>query len=127
MRILTLDDMETRALTFRQWFAGHEHVHVYTSQDAIRELGGPAFDLIMLDHDLADEHYERMGMSTYGPGTGMDVVDFLVRQARAGATNLPRKAIIHSYNSARAPLMRSILKDLGIIAYNVPFGKNPLG
>lgn len=137
MRILTLDDMETRADAFRKWFIGHEHIHVYTAKDAIRELGGPAFDLVMLDHDLAEEHYLELseglhetrqpGMPEYSPGTGMDVVDFLVQQARGGAPNLPHKVIVHSYNSARAPLMRSILKDLGIIAYRIPFGTNPLG
>lgn len=137
MRILTLDDMEVRAEQFRRWFAGHEHIHAYTAREAIEALRvSPSFDLIMLDHDLAEEHYltlsgglhetRQPGMPEYSPGTGMDVVDYLVLMARDGAANLPKRAIIHSFNSARAPLMRSILKDLGIISYRVPFGNNPL-
>lgn len=131
MRVLTLDDMHLRQHFFARWFEGHEHVHAWTAPGAIRELEGPAFDLVMLDHDLAEEHYltvseglseERLpGQPVYAPGTGMDVVDFIVKQVRAGAPNVPRKIIVHSWNPLRSMEMFSRLREAGVPVWKIPF------
>jgi len=133
MRILTLDDMQIRQDEFRKWFIGTEHIAVATAKEAIDALGGPAFDLVCLDHDLAEEHYLELseGMSEmaipgskieYSPGTGMDVVDFLVQQAKADAPNVPRYVVVHSYNPGRAAEMVRRLYEAGYQVMRMPFG-----
>lgn len=133
MRILTLDDMQTRQDAFARWFIGHTHDFAMDAPSAIKLLDSFDYDLVMLDHDLAEEHYLTMseGMSEerqpgapeYSPGTGMDVVDFIINMP---AERRPHTVIVHSYNTPRAIEMRSKLKDVGIVAYRVPFGSNPL-
>jgi hypothetical protein len=57
VKVLFLDDMHIRHDTAKRWFEGHELVHVYTAPDAIAKLKETKFDLVCLDHDLAEEHY----------------------------------------------------------------------
>jgi hypothetical protein len=57
VRILTLDDMETRQRIFGIWYAGFEHYKAYTADEAKNLLVGDRFDLVCLDHDLTEEHY----------------------------------------------------------------------
>lgn len=133
MKIITLDDMEERARAFRKWFIGHEHTHVYTAKDAIEKMKNERFDLVMLDHDLAEEHYLiqseglsetwQPGMTKYSPGTGMDVVDFMVKKE----SPMAKTVIVHSYNPVRAPEMFRKLDDAGFIVHRLPFGRNPIG
>lgn len=131
VRVLTLDDMEIRQHAFRRWFLTHEHECVYTAPEAIRLLGGPAYDIVMLDHDLAEEHYLTVseglsevvlpGEPTYSPGTGMDVVDFIVAQKRADAPNAPKLVIVHSWNPTRSIEMVARLRDAGVPVWKIPF------
>jgi CheY-like chemotaxis protein len=131
MRILFLDDMQVRHDAAARWFEGHELVPVYTAHAAIEALGGPKFDVVFLDHDLAEEHYltlseglseERMpGMKEYAPGTGMDVAVFLTNQKRVDAPNLPTLVIVHSWNPHRARQMTHIMVQAGLPAHYIRF------
>jgi hypothetical protein len=58
MRILFLDDARLRHELFARIHGADEVVHVFTSRDATRALDGDLpFDLVHLDHDLAEKHY----------------------------------------------------------------------
>jgi len=131
MRILFLDDMQARHAAAAFWFEGQELVAVCTAHAAIEALRGPRFDVVMLDHDLAEEHYLTLseGLSEdradaeaeYLCGTGMDVVDFLVEQKRANAPNLPSQIIVHSWNPVRSPEMHRRLLEAGLRSYKIMF------
>jgi hypothetical protein len=70
--------------------------------------------LLSLDHDLGPSR-ERNG-ERFEPGTGMQVVDFLVSQR----PTFP--VIVHSSNPIDTPLMRSRLEEAGWTVYRVvPF------
>ncbi len=148
MRILTLDDMAERQRAMVRWFVGHEHVHAWTAAGAIRELEGPVWDLVMLDHDLAEEHYlalsERplchcvsqdsvallpdpmcsdcggtgQGEPTYAPGTGMDVADYIAKMPKE---RWPKTVIVHSWNPVRSWEMSRRLNQAGVNVWKVPF------
>jgi CheY-like chemotaxis protein len=132
MRVLFLDDMQARHDAAARWLEGQELVAVITASAAIEALiKGPRFDVVMLDHDLAEEHYltlsegisesRQPGQEAYTPGTGMDVVDFLVQQKRANAPNLPNQIIVHSWNPVRAPEMQRRLLEVGFRSYQIMF------
>lgn len=119
MRVLTLDDMELRQAAFRRWFIGCDLLQVFTSQaaiDALRTKG--FFDLVMLDHDLAEEHYLTFGDEKYSPGTGMDVVDFIITMP---ADQRPKQVVIHSQNVPRSEEMLARLIEARVRSMRLPF------
>jgi hypothetical protein len=134
MRILSLDDMESRQSQFRRWFAGHTHDEAFDAKVAIGLLENFDYDLVMLDHDLAEEHYlieseglhetRQPGQPEYTPGTGMDVVDYIVKMP---IERRPKTVVVHSYNFGRSVEMYVRLNESGIRVYRIPFGNNPLG
>jgi len=106
MRILFLDDMLDRHQAFRRNRIGHDITHVETAPEAIAVLKrSEPFDIVQLDHDLAEEHYlkaseglseeRREGEAEYLCGTGMDVVDFICTMPKE---KRPKLVIIHSWN-----------------------------
>ena len=128
MRILTLDDMKMRQDTFKNWYHTISHDLAYTAQEAKDLLDTRLYDVVMLDHDLAEEHYLEFsegtsevwapGQPVYSPGTGMDVVDHIVKM---DDDRKPMMCIVHSWNSARAPEMVKRLRDAGVHTIRVPF------
>lgn len=130
MRILTLDDMEERQRVFARWYAGLEHHQAKTADEAIMALRGPQYDIVQLDHDLAEEHYLKLseGLSEEGPidylgvcGTGMDVVDFI---CACQEHQRPKLVIVHSWNLVRSPEMVLRLQEHGVKAYWCKFDPN---
>jgi CheY-like chemotaxis protein len=138
MRILFLDDMETRHDAAVQWFSnrpGVELVQVRTAPEAIARLSENHFDVVFLDHDLAEEHYLTLseglsedraeGEAEYMCGTGMDVVDWLVANPIIPGDGVTparhSNIIVHSWNPSRAPEMHYRLKQAGYNAYRIPF------
>ena len=140
MKILFLDDMEIRHKAFARAAIGHEVIAVKTAQEAIQALREePRFDYVSLDHDLSEEHYETMKTSlseacasvdcpisssphvrqlgcpgtNYTPGTGMDVVDYIV--STMPKEKLPRRVVVHSFNP-RAEEMVARLRDSSLVA-----------
>jgi hypothetical protein len=122
MRILILDDDQTRHDAFAQKYAGHELTHVYNFAEATAALSAnEPYDLASFDHDLADFQPETKpdgsaGMREY---TGYDVVMFLV--SNLPEDRWPAKAIIHSWNAPRARQMAEVLRDRGISVMYKPF------
>jgi hypothetical protein len=120
VKILILDDMLGRHQAYRKRYAGHDLTHVETAQVACMALDQRRFDLAHLDHDLRAEHYNDFNQGKLGgvkevnqSGTGMDVVDFICRQK---VTDRPRRVIVHSWNSVRAPEMVRRLQEHGVEA-----------
>jgi CheY-like chemotaxis protein len=123
MRILFLDDARVRHDAFALAHGGDEVLHVFTAAEATRALDLTArFDLVHLDHDLAEEHYLELsgglretpatGDLPYEPGTGMDVVVHVLRMA---PERRPVRVVVHSHN-AIAEEMVARLEQAGVPA-----------
>lgn len=115
-RILFLDDAQLRHDAFAQRHLADDVVHVRTAEQAIRALDeSPRFDVAYLDYDLAEEFYLTISGGTretpepgdppYAPGTGMEVVEHIVRMP---TQRRPARVIIHSWN----PIGREMLERL---------------
>lgn len=117
MRILVLDDIETRHEVIGKMLKrrGHEVVHVYTYDDAVNALQGERFDEMFLDHDL-----ECYVPSMYGSRelTGTEVARSV---ACLPKEKQPTRVTVHSWNDAGAKRMRSILQEQGIHVDLRPF------
>lgn len=125
-RILALDDMEVRHHAFRHWFRNHTLDEAKDAPSAITLLDNFDYDLVMLDHDLAEEHYLTLseglsesrlpGQDEYKPGTGMDVAKHI-----AGMKSKPGMVIIHSYNPGGRAAMAQVLREAGVKFLVRPF------
>ena len=115
-RILIVEDDEMRCEWFEQKFSSHERDMTCDAQQAIRWLEEREYATILLDHDLADEHY--FSDERDDERTGYAVAAWL-----AAHTDRQRDAliIIHSLNYAGAQRMLDTLRDAGRDAEHVPF------
>lgn len=115
-RILIVEDDETRCEWFHQKFAAHTHDVTCDVKQAIEWLEGREYTAILLDHDLADEHY--LSEEPDDERTGYAVAAWL-----AAHPDRQRDAliVIHSLNYAGARRMLDILQDAGRDAEHVPF------
>jgi CheY-like chemotaxis protein len=104
-------------------------VETWTAPKAIEALDShKPFDLVMLDHDLAEEHYltlsegmseDRLpGQDEYAPGTGMDVAEHI---AAMPVDKQPKLVIVHSYNPLRSVEMYNVLREAGVAVHKIPF------
>ena len=100
-RILFLDDDPVRHALIAE--AMPEAVHVETSGDAIDQLRTHRWDLVLLDHDL-----DQFG--AVDPGTGEDVVDWIVDHA-ARFRDEDTEFIVHSHNWIFGPVMYRKLRE----------------
>lgn len=127
MRVLIVEDDENRMVGFREWFKDDKVFWAKTAEAGIEALGFDEFDLVMLDHDLADEHYANLEVTAEDvaaftlEGTGKDVAMYM-----ATMDNPPPYAFVHSWNPIGARLMESILQDAGIPAFRAPYGSKEL-
>jgi hypothetical protein len=109
MKILVIDD--ERIFPF-----SHEDDVTYarTSAEAIHHLAIGTWDEVWFDHDLG------------GDDTGMKVVEWMeqINHTRPGIWHRQvgkrgGRFYVHSMNSVAAPIMRSILKDFGVVSLRV--------
>lgn len=102
MKILILDDEQSRHDSFSKNFKHHELTHVYHVKDAIKYLSSRIYDAVFLDHDLG-------GMSDVPSGgkepTGYDVAIWLSQNPE----HCPSEIYIHSMNPVGAQNMRKVL------------------
>ena len=93
MKRLWLDDIRE---------APHGWVRVNTAKDAIDVLRiGGRIDEISLDHDLGEGN-----QGVADPGTGLDVLDWMLQQAMEGRWDcVPRTIHIHTANPVGAARM----------------------
>src|SRR3979490_574767 len=115
-RILIVEDDELRRCWFREQFAQFECDVTDQVAVAIQWLTQRDYNLIFLDHDLAEEHYF---VTVADDGlTGYTVAAWLAenpdQQAQA-------QIIIHSLNYAGSDRMLEVLLNAGRRAEHVPF------
>lgn len=112
MRILFLDDDETRHKHAASELIGHDVHHVRTAQRAIETLKSHEFDLAMLDHDLGGEQH----------GASHERSGYVVAEAIPTMDRPPRMVIVHSFNAPGAGKMIAALGNAGIPCVWAPFG-----
>ena len=129
MKILILDDMPARHEHFKEALVGDDLTHVYSADECISALRHFTYNWVYLDHDLRESHYTTQAgivvpryeadPDKYESGTGMDVVDFIVKHP--GWFQVPKtKFHIHSWNTIRAREMCIRLKEVGLTATQGP-------
>lgn len=116
VRILIVEDDETRCAWFRQKLAGHEQDVTCDVAQAVQWLAERDYGVILLDHDLTDEHY--LSNEPDDERTGYAVAAWL-----AAHPDRQRDAtiLIHSLNYVGASRMLDALRDAGRDAEHVPF------
>ena len=122
MRILILDDDDSRHTTYDGRYGGNEVEHAYNYIAFLDELGtGSPWDLIHLDHDLGD----LMSGDTYEDGWGITREYNGVHAAKVICELpdelLPKKIIIQSINPHGSRVMMNILERRGIPVEWEPF------
>jgi CheY-like chemotaxis protein len=115
-RILIVEDDEMRCEWFHQKFSTHLRDVTCDVRQAIEWLAEREYTTILLDHDLADEHY--FSDEPDDERTGYAVAAWL-----ASHPDYQRDAliVIHSLNYTGAQRMLDILHDGGRDAEHVPF------
>lgn len=121
-RILIVEDDQSRCAWFNQRFNGLILDITCDVAEAIQWLTERDYFMILLDHDLTEEHY--LSDSFDDERTGYAVAAWLAahRDAQRDATIL-----IHSLNYVGAARMLEILHNAGRDAEHVPFPYLQLG
>lgn len=116
MRILIVEDDETRCLWFHQKFAGKELDVTCDVGQAVSWLAEHEYQVILLDHDLLEEHY--FFDEPDDERTGYAVAAWL-----ASHPDMQRDStiIIHSLNYHGASRMLDKLREAGREAEHIPF------
>jgi hypothetical protein len=124
MRVLIVEDDPNRMKLFEEIFKADTIVHAENAEDGINALkmsmmfDVEIYQLVMLDHDLAAEHYGNLAeAASHGTGTGQEVAEFLARMAK------PPYVIIHSWNPYGAQRMWDILDEAEVECFQQRFGK----
>jgi hypothetical protein len=108
MKILFLDDMESRHIFFLRSFANKKDKFDWAknAKEAYELLDKNVYDIVFLDHDLAEDHY-------YGKSgdedTGEDVAKYISTLPTA---DMPKYIIIHTLNPHGGNNMESRLKHV---------------
>jgi CheY-like chemotaxis protein len=115
-RVLVVEDDEARCAWFRERLAGRRLDVTCDVSEAIAWLAERDYEAIMLDHDLADEHY--FSNATDDERTGYAVARWLADHPTAQRDAL---IVIHSLNYTGARRMLEALRDAGRDAEHIPF------
>ena len=113
--ILILEDDPERMKKLRQFVIGYSHIWCKTSTEAINALKGQKVHWVMLDHDLADEHYIKSPDDYILAGTGQDTADWI-----AAFKPDIRGVIIHSLNPVGSMNMKRVLERVNIHTIHKP-------
>jgi CheY-like chemotaxis protein len=113
---LIVEDDESRCAWFRQKFTGRQQDVTCDVRQALEWLAERDYSAILLDHDLASEHY--LSDEPDDERTGYAVAAWL-----AAHPDRQRDAVIviHSLNYTGAQRMLDTLRDAGRDAEHVPF------
>jgi CheY-like chemotaxis protein len=111
MKILILDDDQTRHDGFKKNLIGFDLEHTYTSKECIEKLKNNTYNMVLLDHDLGGQVFVDSGENT-----GWEVSEWLSKNP----DKKPKHIIVHSWNPVGANNMKNVL----ITALCIPFGKN---
>ena len=123
MRILVVDDMQSRHDFFRKAYDGVDDIIIqsYDYDNAILELSSTptVFDLMFLDHDLSVESTMCDPNNTYEK-TGSDIARYIAQEIN------PKDCVgleiyCHSMNPHGRANMVQILKKAGFVAIDAAF------
>ena len=115
-RILIVEDDPTRCAWFEQKLTGRTLDVTCDVAEATRWLAERDYECILLDHDLADEHY--FSDEPDDEHTGYAVAAWLAAHPDRQRESL---IVIHSLNYIGAQRMLDALRDAGRDAEHVPF------
>lgn len=104
MNILFLDDMKSRRDIFQQNSVGHSVDFAVNAQEAISFLKNKKYDVIYLDHDLEESHYES-NHDDHEDGR------FVARKLKEMKQHYGKIVIVHSLNPSGRANIKSILGD----------------
>jgi CheY-like chemotaxis protein len=89
----------------KRYFAGDEFCGVETAEQAIKMLEeNSPYDLVSLDHDLGGEYF-----APSDEVSGYAVAEHISKMPK---DKLPKKVVIHSFNSNGAKNMENVLKGI---------------
>lgn len=115
-RILIVEDDEARCAWFRQHLAGSQLDVTCDVRQAVLWLAERDYRAVLLDHDLADEHY--FSNEPDDERTGYAVARWLAENPTAQRDAL---IVVHSLNYTGARRMVEVLRDAGREAEHIPF------
>ena len=115
-RVLVVEDDEARCAWFRERLRGRKLDVTCDVRTAIRWLAERDYVAVLLDHDLAEEHY--FNDSPDDERTGYAVARWLADNPTQQRDAL---IIIHSLNYVGAQRMLEVLRDAGREAEHIPF------
>ncbi|MFL6227213.1 MAG: cyclic-phosphate processing receiver domain-containing protein [Pyrinomonadaceae bacterium] len=115
-RVLIVEDDPARCAWFRSRLADCELDVTCSVEEAISWLGERVYDLILLDHDLREEHY--FSDERDDERTGYAVAAWLAENAQ---TQPGASVIVHSLNYEGARRMLEKLLGAGFDAEHIPF------
>src|SRR5437868_422095 len=121
-RVLVVEDDEARCAWFRERLRGRKLDVTCDVRTAIRWLAERDYVAVLLDHDLAEEHY--FSDAPDDERTGYAVARWLADNPSAQRDAL---IVIHSLNYAGARRMLDTLRDAGRDAEHIPFHYLQLG
>ncbi len=115
-RVLVVEDDEQRCAWFGESLKGRRLDVTCDVPTAVRWLAEREYEAVLLDHDLAEEHY-------FSDKSDDERTGYAVARWLASHTDRQRDAtiIIHSLNYAGAQRMLDVLREAGRDAEHVPF------
>jgi len=115
-RVLVVEDDEARCAWFRERLRGRKLDVTCDVRTAIRWLAERDYVAVLLDHDLAEEHY--FSDAPDDERTGYAVARWLADHPTSQRDAL---ILIHSLNHAGARRMLEVLRAAGRDAEHIPF------
>ena len=115
-RILIVEDDEARCAWFRERLAGSQLDVTCDVRQAVLWLAERDYRAVLLDHDLADEHY--FSDVSDDERTGYAVARWLAENPTRQRDAL---IVVHSLNYTGARRMVEVLRDAGREAEHIPF------
>ena len=115
-RVLVVEDDESRCSWFRERLRGSLLDVTCDVRQAVSWLAERDYSAVLLDHDLADEHY--FSSEPDDERTGYAVARWLAENPTAQRDAL---IVIHSLNYTGAQRMLAVLRDAGREAEHIPF------
>lgn len=119
MKILFVDDMDSRHESFNYQLdhyedklgAVHDVVCVYSGDEALKIIAAENFDVMFLDHDLADVHYAEHLLDDPHVLESPEIsgTDLAIAVALLPLNRQPSNVVIHSWNRHGAKRMRGII------------------
>lgn len=120
MKILILEDDDRRIRKFKENFIGCQLFITHLPATANKWLEEEEFDLIFLDHDLADEHY--IFDTNCSETTGLCTAEFLGNNPHLCKNTI---IIVHSQNPNGSERMMQALKER--VKHKLPYGESMWG